>query len=53
MAINKRGIRDGSGSYKGSFRRLVEKKPIGRRKERGEICPFTKEKIPDIKEFEI
>ena len=34
-----RGVRDGSGPSKDSYRRKKEKKKIGRRKERGEKCP--------------
>jgi len=39
MGYYKRGVRDGSGSYKDSYRRRVEKKSIGRRRAKGEKCP--------------
>ena len=35
-----RGKRDGTGPYKGSFRRRVEKKSIGRRRAKGAPCPY-------------
>lgn len=39
MGYNVAGKRDGTGSYRHSYRRLVEGKPYGRRKETGEECP--------------
>lgn len=45
MSKEQRGIRDGTGSYKDSYRRKVLRKVIGTRKEEGEDCPFeVKEK---------
>jgi len=48
MSKEQRGIRDGTGPYKESFRKTIEKKEVGRRIEAGEKCPegntkFTKE----------
>lgn len=34
-----RGVRDGTGPYMDSYRRRVERKDYGRRKEAGEKCP--------------
>jgi hypothetical protein len=34
-----RGVRDGTGPDKESYRRKVEKKKKGRRQEKGEVCP--------------
>jgi len=39
MGYNRRGQRDGTGSYKDSYRRRIKKKSIGRRRENGERCP--------------
>jgi len=41
MGYNKRG-RDGTGPYKGSYRRRVEKKKTGRRRAKGLPCPKRK-----------
>jgi len=43
MGYNNPGVRDGTGPYKYSYRRLVEKKKYGRRRERGEPCPYGEE----------
>ena len=43
MGFKQRTIRDGTGSHKDSFRRTIEGKSIGRRKESGEICPYEDE----------
>jgi len=40
MGRTKRGVRDGSGPYKGSYRRKTSK--IGRRKASGKKCPKRK-----------
>lgn len=40
MGKDKPGVRDGTGPYKYSYRRLVEGKDYGRRKESGEECPY-------------
>lgn len=40
MAKKKRGLRDGTGSYEGSFQSELSSK--GRRQEKGEECPFIK-----------
>lgn len=46
MGKTKRGVRDGTGPYKDSFRIKVEGKKTGRRIEAGEPCPKkTKKKI--------
>ena len=45
MSKEQRGVRDGTGSYKDSYRKQVLKKPVGTRQEEGEDCPFkVKEK---------
>jgi hypothetical protein len=49
MSFKFREIRDGTGPYKHSYRRLVEKKKIGRRLEKGFSCPFKKEINSKIK----
>ena len=38
MSANKRGQRDGTGPYKGSYQRKT-KGSVGKRKARGEKCP--------------
>lgn len=40
MGRNRRGVRDGSGPYRGSYRRRGEGKSIGRRKARLGYCPY-------------
>ena len=40
MSRTKRGVRDGTGPYKGSYQRLI--KAMGRRKAAGEKCPNPK-----------
>jgi hypothetical protein len=42
MAYTQRGKRDGTGPYKGSARRSVEGKAVGRRKASGQKCPRGK-----------
>ena len=42
MGKNSRGVRDGTGSFRDSFRRKSEKKSIGRRREAGIKCPIKK-----------
>ena len=44
MGYNEAGKRDGSGPYRHSYRRRVEGKNYGRRRERGEPCPYSEEK---------
>lgn len=44
---NNPGVPDGTGPYKGSFRRNVEGKSVGRRMEAGETCPVTGESMSD------
>jgi len=39
IGYKSRGKRDGTGSFEESFRRKIERKTIGRRKEAGELCP--------------
>ncbi|GAH06433.1 unnamed protein product, partial [marine sediment metagenome] len=39
MSKEQRGVRDGTGSFEGSYRRQVEGKEEGRRIEAGEECP--------------
>jgi len=39
MGYSKRGVRTGTGPYKGSYRRSVEGKSIGRRRASGVRCP--------------
>jgi hypothetical protein len=39
MGKNARGVRDGNGPYKGSYRRSGEGKSIGRRRAAGQKCP--------------
>jgi len=39
------GSRDGTGPFKGSFRRNVEEEDTGRRLSNGEVCPITKKKL--------
>ena len=41
MGMYERGVRTGTGPYWGSYRRRVEGKKIGRRLERGEVCPTS------------
>jgi len=50
MAYKVRGKRDGTGSYKHSYRRKVERKKKGRRKAKGVKCPYSvkKRKKKDI-----
>jgi len=36
---DRRAVRDGSGPFRDSYRRVGEKKDYGRRKEAGEKCP--------------
>jgi len=43
MGKNNPNIRDGSGPAKGSYRKEVERKEEGRRKEAGEDCPESEE----------
>ena len=40
MGKQDRGLRDGTGPYKDSYRIKVEGKAIGTRQEAGEDCPF-------------
>jgi len=40
MGMNERGKRDGTGPYKGSFRRRGEGRRMGRRRAAGEECPW-------------
>ncbi len=49
MSKTQRGIRDGTGSFEGSFRKQVEGKSVGRRIEAGEECP-VEPKEKEIKE---
>ena len=42
MGKNKKGVRDSSGPYKDSYQR--KKSKIGKRKQRGEVCPKSKKK---------
>ena len=42
MGYTRRGIRDGSGPHKDSYRRKVEGKSIGRRRAKGIRCPKRK-----------
>lgn len=54
MGKEQRGIRTGTGAYKNSFRRIIEKKEIGRRLEEGETCPINekeKGKIFELKDL--
>lgn len=37
MSQNARGVRDGTGSYKGSYQRKVSK--VGKRQAQGQKCP--------------
>ena len=39
MGKTRRGVRDGSGPFKGSYRRKSEGKSIGRRRAAGQKCP--------------
>ena len=39
MGKEERGVRDGSGPYRDSYRRRTEQKETGRREEAGEPCP--------------
>jgi len=39
MGREARGRRDGTGPYRHSYRRRVEGKDYGRRREKGEKCP--------------
>lgn len=41
MGRNARGVRDGSGPYKGSYQRRVGK-GMGRRRQAGQKCPKRK-----------
>lgn len=43
MSKESRGVRDGTGPYKDSFRVRVEGKSTGRRIEAGEECPVKEE----------
>jgi len=49
MGFDNKSVRDGTGPFKDSFRRTVEEKDIGRRKEAGEECPFE---VLDSKKLE-
>lgn len=49
MGRNKRGIKDGTGSYKYSYRKKVLKKSIGTKQEEGEDCPFDLNKKESFK----
>ena len=40
MGYNRRGVRDGSGPYKGSYQRRVAG-GIGRRRQAGQACPYS------------
>ena len=42
MGYLRRGVRTGDGPFKGSYRRRVEGKRIGRRRARGVKCPKRK-----------
>jgi len=42
MGYDERGRRDGTGPYRDSYRRRVEGKSYGRRRERGEKCPHER-----------
>jgi len=42
MSFWRKGYRDGSGPYRGSYRRRVEGKKIGRRRASGIRCPKRK-----------
>ena len=42
MGRTKKGIRDGTGPYKDSYRRKTEKKTTGRRIASGQKCPKKK-----------
>jgi hypothetical protein len=42
MAKNQRGVRDGSGPYKGSYQAKTSK--VGKRQQAGQKCPKTKKK---------
>lgn len=50
MGENERGVRDGSGPYDDSYRRIIEQKDIGRRKEAGEECPPIGEASPNAEQ---
>ena len=43
MGMNKRGVRDGSGPYRGSWQRRVHGSK-GRRRQAGKPCPERKRK---------
>lgn len=43
MGKKQRTVRNGTGPYKNSFRKTIEEKSIGRRKQAGEICPYENE----------
>lgn len=42
MGKNEKAVRDGSGPYKDSYRRIGEGKDVGRRQDSGERCPNPK-----------
>lgn len=44
MGRDIRGVRTGTGPYRGSYRRRVEGRGIGRRQEAGEECLFPSRK---------
>jgi hypothetical protein len=44
MGYSRRGVKDGTGPYKNSRRRTVEKKTVGRRRARLGHCPKSKGK---------
>ena len=44
MGYLRRGVRDGSGPRKGSYRRRVEGRKIGRRRAAGQPCPARKKR---------
>ncbi len=43
-----RGLRDGTGPWKGSYRKITEGKTIGRRIEAGKKCPKATVKVKKI-----
>ena len=45
MAKKQRGLRDGTGPYKDSYKIKVEGKAIGTRQEEGEDCPIKVKKV--------
>ena len=52
MGFDNRGIRDGTGPHKQSFRRTSEGKNVGRRIEAGEECPFEILKTEKLEKLE-